>query len=357
MKCFRTNGASFGLAILFGLIAGTSPVEAVVVVDETDGSQINTSAPSNDPGFESVVRVYRAAGSPDASGVYLGQGWVLTADHVGKSDSLVEFDISGSVFSVPVIQTMEPAAGVDLELLRFDIASLGVAEATLLSSLSPVSLSSSTAGTGAADEFMMIGYGRSGTVTPKAYDIDTAPDPDLWSDRSVNPPDGVPEALAVQWGGAKQKQWGTNASAGTLAISYTVEGQPTINPAILTLFDGGDPDEGQGVPGDSGGALFFDNGVNWELAGIMVAISQFDGNALLDGAPLEDVLPALLDGQPSSSLAVYDYFGFPGSVTYSVNLSVFHDEILAIIPEPASGGLVLSGLLAFWVRRRRSGRG
>ncbi len=347
-----TTKAPLGWAILLGLAAGPPAVHAVVVVDETDVVEINTSAPSNDPGFESVVRVYRAAG-PDASGVYLGQGWVLTADHVGKSDSLVEFDISGTLFSSAVIQTVEPSPGVDLELVRFDVASLGPAEAALLASLSPVSLSSSTAGTGAAGEFMMIGYGRSGGVTAKAYDIDTTQNPDVWSDRSVNPPDGAAEASAVLWGGAKQRQWGTNSSAGTLAISYTVESQSTLNPAILTLFDGGDPDEGQGAPGDSGGALFFDNGVDWELAGIMVAISQFDGNAYLAGAPLEEVLPALLDGQPSASLAVYDYFGFPGSVTYSIDLSLFRDDILAIIPEPASGFLVLSGILMFWARRRR----
>jgi hypothetical protein len=59
-----------------------APAQAVIIVTG-DGSG-NTSAPTDDPGFASVGSVN------GLSGVYLGNGWVLTANHVGSGPMIFE---------------------------------------------------------------------------------------------------------------------------------------------------------------------------------------------------------------------------------------------------------------------------
>ena len=60
---------------------------ASVIIDAADGSG-NTSAPSPDPGWDYVgVRGGLTA-------IYLGDGWVLTANHVGAGD----LDLGGTLY-------------------------------------------------------------------------------------------------------------------------------------------------------------------------------------------------------------------------------------------------------------------
>src|SRR5687768_7068059 len=62
----------FALLLVFALV---SPAPAVLI-DSGDGTG-NTSAPSSDPGWDHV-------GICDGlTAVYLGDGWVVTANHVG----------------------------------------------------------------------------------------------------------------------------------------------------------------------------------------------------------------------------------------------------------------------------------
>jgi hypothetical protein len=83
---------------------------------------------------------------------------------------------------------------------------------------------------------------------------------------------------------------------------------------------------------------------------------------LLDETPLfEEVFPSTLDGQPEygtnqpiGGLAVQDYFGDPGSATYSIDLSMFRDDILAVIPEPGSFTLAWLGAVFLGLRRRQA---
>ena len=90
------------------------------------------------------------------------------------------------------------------------------------------------------------------------------------------------------------------------------------------------PHEGIATTGDSGGAVFYDNGSQWELAGILFAIS-------------------LLGGQPPST-SIY------GNVTHMVDLAVYRDEILDVIALPEPGGGLWWGavaLLGLFQRRHR----
>jgi hypothetical protein len=80
------------------------------------------------------------------------------------------------------------------------------------------------------------------------------------------------------------------------------------------------------APGDSGGGVFFKNGANWELAGIMIAGSVFNG-------------------QPEA--AVY------GNQSFIADIATYRSEILSVIPEPGTASILIAGGLWCGLRRRR----
>ena len=69
----RSSRAATTAAILLLLAAATLPAQAVII-DSGDGTG-NTSAPADDPGWANVGQ------NAGFSGVYLGDGWILTAQH------------------------------------------------------------------------------------------------------------------------------------------------------------------------------------------------------------------------------------------------------------------------------------
>jgi len=120
-----------------------------------------------------------------------------------------------------------------------------------------------------------------------------------------------------QWGVGTTKRWGKNV----VEAAYF---EPEVSAHVFTTdFDESHPlnskDEAQGANGDSGGAVFAGN----ELAGIMIAITTYVG-------------------QPAET-ALYT------NETFAANLSVYRDEIIETMPEPAGGlfaGVALLAVLA-----------
>lgn len=78
--------------------------------------------------------------------------------------------------------------------------------------------------------------------------------------------------------------------------------------------------------GDSGGGVFWKEGDDWVLGGIILTTGTYSG-------------------QPSST-SVY------GDATYAANLNTYSSQISSIIPEPSSAMLVLAGV-GLLARRRR----
>ena len=88
MPTAHTLARRFFAAALTGLLAlGTTPARAVII--QTASGIGNTTAPADDPGWNNVS--IRGNGTA----VYLGNGWVLTANHTTGGD----MTFNGQTFS------------------------------------------------------------------------------------------------------------------------------------------------------------------------------------------------------------------------------------------------------------------
>jgi hypothetical protein len=233
------------------------------------------------------------------SGTYLGNGWVITADHVGSGD----FTLDGTVY--PLIPGSEQ--GFDNEggpgvpdLLMFQIGPYPALPPLTLRSAPPI-----------VNEFViMIGCGR-----------------DRGAETSYDPNGPLPPDLidGWEWLQTRTKRWGSNE------IDSLPPGLVLGTVSIATVFDEDEhPFEAQGSDGDSGGAIFQVIGGE-ELVGIQYAIG-----------------PA--NGQPSESSLFTN-------ATFGVRIDFYYDQIQDVLalPEP-SGGLPIGGALVGWLARRRRRR-
>jgi hypothetical protein len=253
-----------------------------VIIDSGDGSG-NTTAPPDDPGWAYLGRV--ASG---LSAVYLGNGWVLSADHVLSGNVLVGGVLYPWVPGSRVTILHDATTPADLAVWRLDPSpSLPLLE--LRASAPVVSSEAILAGNGlnrgAATSWMGIG--------------------------------------GYLWGTGSALRWGTNRIAST---GFDIVISPRKTRSFSTDFSApppGGPDprcsagsacpEAQAAYGDSGGGVFLKSGGLWQLAGIMHSIGGYVG-------------------QPAST-ALY------GNPTYSADLSFYRAQILAIVRPECSNGL------------------
>lgn len=275
----RFSGA---LAVMLS-VAPAATANAVVINAWNDAP--NLIAPGDDPGWDNVGRV---AG---ASAVYLGNRWVITANHVSKaplrlSDGRV-FDVSvGSDVRIKNSSNPFSSSGVDLRMFR-------LAEDPGLPSLQ-IASSSPT---------------RGATVTMIGVGFDRAPELIGWGVNRFGQWTQIQTPLASQFGYSlletSHMRWGMNqvSSDGSKLA-------PASNTYVFsTHFDRpGLPFEAQAVVGDSGGGVFKRVGEGWELVGIMSTVQS-------------------LSGQPAWTV-VY------GSATNSADLSKYRDQILDLIDRP-----------------------
>lgn len=262
----------------------------------------------------------------NASVVYLGGGWVITAAHVGNSPISFAGDPNAGALPVytaipgtQVTLTNNGAGGqtASTDLILFQINGDPGLPSLNISSVSPTTGSQITA----------IATGRDRASTLRTWDVNTAPDPDVWSEIPPNPDTANPNLTGYSWDATRMKRWGTNdipgvsqfENVGTLAIPVNVM-------AFRTDFSDVGGNESQAALSDSGSGAFRLNGGVWELAGIALAVGSYQG-------------------QPAST-AVF------GNQTYYADLSFYRSQILAVIPEPGGAALSIMGLLGLLRRRR-----
>jgi hypothetical protein len=277
------------------------------IIRYDDGSDTTIKVPADDPGWANVGKLYGSLAT--ASGVYLGNGWVLTAAHVGGGT----VDFAGQPYDMKpgswhrLHHPSLPGWEVDLGLFQLtetpqDLPSLTISQTA-------PAVSSSVVG---------IGYGLNRAAEPSAWDAN-------WN--LVSPP-GQFRGFYLET--TRKKRWGTNQldDAG-LSVSEAWGDTYTLD----MTFDefGGDDFEMQAVLGDSGGGLFYKRGDAWELAGIIIWRSLYKN-----------------PNQPEDT-AVFT------NQSFAADLSRYRPEIMGIVPEPSAVVMLLGlgiGCLACSVRRR-----
>lgn len=281
--------------ILLTLLLGGPLAGQAVLIDSGTGTE-NASAPPDDPGWDNVGT------RGTLSAVYVGNSYVLTAGHTGVGDVVL-----GGV-------THQAVPGTEVTILNADLsfADLRLFSIHPVPNLPALPIATTQPAVGA--EVVLIGHGRDrGAATS-------------FDSNGPLPPEPVGGYL---WLATQSMRWGTNEVNSFTTVSLA----GTTSSAFSTLFDEvGTLHEATATSGDSGGAAFLDTGSQWELAGIIFAISQFPG-------------------QPPSS-SIY------GNPTLIVDLSVYRTQIVDTIalPEP-SGGLLAGTLLLHALARARATRG
>lgn len=282
------------LLLVLSAFLAASPARAVLIAFG-DGTGNTTN-----PGFFGWDYVGEVNG---LSGTYLGNGWVLTANHVGTGN----FTLGG------VTYLWIPGTEVQLDNQSPTLADVLVFQVTPEPPLPLLPLRSTKPPLG---EFtIVIGCGRDrGPATS-------------WDPNGPFPP--PPEELdGWAWAPTQTKRWGTNE----------VEGFPIglVNSTVgfYSVFDDGQVlPESQAVNGDSGGAIFTVNPSASELAGIIYATG-----------------PSL--GQPAETSLFTN-------LTFAARIDFYHDQIQEIVglPEPSGGlasGIVLLALLGRRAHRSRA---
>jgi hypothetical protein len=217
------------------------PVLGIVVVDADERACL--VAPPNGAPWNYVARLDTKSG-PTASGIYLGNRCVLTANHVAKDISLVQ--LNGTNYAVD--ETFKPVAieGTDMRVLRI----------TTDPGLPPLPLIGL-----AESEFekpcVIIGWGvGKGTAIP---------------------------GQGWNWGDdqTRKKRWATNSTK----AKYYFNPENHVS-YIETTFDrAAGPSTGQLAVGDSGCGLFEKLDGVWKLVGIGSFIDSDNNKAFYDKGP------------------------------------------------------------------------
>lgn len=263
---------AFTCALLFALFS-FAPAQAVVI--DSGKGQGNTRAPKDDPGFANV-------GTMDyMTGIYLGNHWVLTANHVGVKP----IRLGGRLYE-PVHKKIR-RRGVTRKKVYADLILFQIREKPDLPS---ISIASSPI---QEDQMvLMIGHGKERNPRREVWNA-------AW--QTVHTNQAIYSGYTTA--GNRRMRWGTNRVA-AINIEAALSEQ-NITRGFATSFDVAlpTPYEAQASSGDSGGPVFSKNeNGEWELAGIMMTV----GN------------------HPSQPRNVVIY----GNTTFAVDLYSYRDFIL-----------------------------
>jgi hypothetical protein len=253
---------AFGLTV--ALCPAMSAHALIVYGDTNDGTYTSDPAPS-DPksAWKYVVQIGTDAGS--ASGVYLGNGYVLTAQHVNVAPYANNIILNGVTYVMDAdfgeVVVSESPQNVDLKLFKI----LNPPAAAALAAL-PLNLS--TADSTTVGTMIGCGYGKGATIPQGGW----------------------------QWADPRVKRWGLNRHQNTASYTGTISYSGFVSYGLQVFFQypnalaGVGTSIAQAANGDSGGGFFqtFDSAT--KLSGILTAVGYTYANSAHYG-----VAPAISD--------------------------------------------------------------
>ncbi|HLA85428.1 MAG TPA: dockerin type I domain-containing protein [Thermoguttaceae bacterium] len=301
---------SLGCRLRIALVAGlflsgflVARTEAVVV----STTQGNTTAPTDDFGFANVgVKDENTLGTwDDTTGIYLGYRWVLTAWHVTTSN----ITLNGQSYVVESGTTERLTNPSDLGLSQYtDLRLYRITKDPWLPTLkiaeTPLDVS---------DEVILVGNGQNRANDVTAWDVNGT----TWT---VTTPPGDREGY--YFGSGRTLRWGTNRVNETgisveLSTTNQFAGFSTDFDQYPGGINGATAYEAQATPGDSGGGVFHKNDEQWELSGLIHAVSEYAN-------------------QPQNAQPLF------GLDTFCSDLSIYRDLIVNTIA-PLPGDATLDG--------------
>lgn len=230
-----------------------------VVIDAGDGSG-NTTAPDDDPGFLNVgIR-------GDASAIYLGNRWAITASHVGAGTVV----LNGQEYAHIPAENVQLKNADSSGLTEFsDIVLFRLQENPGLPSLR---LPCTQINIGSEVTLVGAGHDREPEITFWDVDVESGDNNDVWTQvdtEAASDKQGYStlDQQTLRWGEslATLTNFDVNSSFGDV-LSFQTSFDPILDVAHL----------GQGVRGDSGGAVFQKNQGVWELVGMIHAVGLLD---------------------------------------------------------------------------------
>ncbi|HEX4416084.1 MAG TPA: dockerin type I repeat-containing protein [Lacipirellulaceae bacterium] len=249
------------------LIVGTTPN----VVPNTTSNPLNNptwaASGKGDPGYANIGHT-----TSFLNGVYIGDGWVLTANHVGGVP--ITFVEGGTVYQPVPNESFQIPNPTGVSGLTAQFADLRIYRINDDPGLP--SLKIATTQLAANDEVMFITNGVFRASAESAWTTDSA-NPPNWT--SVGSCSGGTNNHCFHGylASGQGKAWGTNNVVNDSVVGGSGQITTVINSgqslANLVTYDQGssNPFEAQVVGGDSGSAVFHKNGSQWELAGITLA--------------------------------------------------------------------------------------
>jgi len=268
-------------------LLGRPAAGLIITTDQNLGD--TAVAPADFPYWDNVGwRGTQTGPINEGSCVYLGDSWVLTANHVGSGNVIL-----GGVTYAPIDGTSQRIGTADARVFRI---------ANPSPDLQPVNIFEGTLSIGT--EVRMFGTG-----------LDQDPDKTYWRATSngsqvtwTEVPKGLANASGYYWGTTRIKRWGTN----TIYDVY----QYGSNYFFETSFDEGDTVyEANGSDKDSGGPVFINNGGTWELIGIIVSLMGWQD-------------------QPDAGIDWVDWHPTSGNRSVMVDLTQYRDLIISMTPPP-----------------------
>lgn len=244
------------------LLLLVAPAICALVV-ESDAGDANTGPPAPDPGWANIGR------RSGYGAIYLGNGWVITARHVGVGD-VVLGGVTHRALPESAIRLGKPGRPPVADLVVFRIEPRPDLPALPIRPTPPE----------VGDRALLIGPGW------------TRGERTSWNGKT-----------GWTWGSNSVLRWGTNRVA---LVGIDVPAGDNVTPGFAMAFDPGETRfEAQAAIGDSGGAVFIPRNGRYELAGILIAVAGFPG-------------------QPANT-------AFYGNLSTAADLSVFGDSLAALV--------------------------